>query len=227
MSCLDLCTGTKILARFGLTIKTPTSVTVHETYTNAGQSAFDDTTGYYYSYDANNDYGITTPWVFGAGASFTPFEGLLLSGQIEYTDWTQIQWTDNSDLENENNLLKQEFRSTLNYAVGGEFEIPKTELRVRAGYSFKPSAYVGDPSSFGQSTITAGAGILLQDNVMFDVAAMFGSFKTYHNNYSDGSVDPSRTDESISTTNIDLTFLTGFSSSCPVAGRTNGAALRR
>ena len=56
-------------------------------------------------------------------------------------------------------LLKQEFRSTLNYAVGGEFEIPKTEVRVRAGYSFKPSAYAGDPSSFGQTTITAGAGI--------------------------------------------------------------------
>ena len=194
------------VARFGLTIKTPTSITVHEKYSNAGQSAFDDTTGYYYAYDANNDYGITTPWVFGAGASFTPFEGLLLSGQIEYTDWTQIQWTDNSDLENENNLLKQEFRSTLNYAVGGEFEIPKTELRVRAGYSFKPSAYVGDPSSFGQTTITAGAGVLLQDNVMVDVAAMFGSFKTYHNNYGDAALNLSRTDESISTTNIDLTI---------------------
>ena len=142
-------------------------------------------------------------WV---GASYSPFEGLLLSGQVGYTDWTQIQWTDNSALESENNTLKQEFRSTLNYAVGGEFEIPRTELRLRAGYSFKPSAYVGDPSSFGQTTITAGAGILLEDNVMFDVAAMFGSFKTYHNNYSDGSVDPSRTDESISTTNVDLTI---------------------
>ena len=195
------------IARFGLTIKTPTSMTVHELYTNGGQSAFDDTTGYYYSYDAKNDYGITTPWVFCAGASYSPVEGLLLSGQIEYTDWTQIQWTDNSDLENENIALKQEFRSTLNYAVGGEFEIPKTELRLRAGYSFKPSAYAGDPSSFGQTTITAGAGILLQDNVMFDIAAMFGSFKTYHNNYVDPALsNPSRTDESISTTNINLTI---------------------
>jgi hypothetical protein len=77
---------------------------------------------------------------------------------------------------------------------------------VRAGYSFKPSAYVGDPSSFGQSTITAGAGVLLQDNVMVDVAAMFGSFKTYHNNYGDAALNLSRTDESISTTNIDLTI---------------------
>ena len=195
------------IARFGLTIKTPTSMTVHEKYSEAGQSAFDDTTGYFLANDFNTNYGLTSPWVFGAGASYSPFEGLLLSGQIEYTDWTQIQWTDNSELESKNNFLKQEFRSTLNYDVGGEFEIPKTEFRVRAGYSFKPSAYSGDPSSFGQTTFTAGAGVLLQNNVMFDVAAMFGSFKTYHNNYSDATmVDPSRTDESISTTNIDLTI---------------------
>jgi hypothetical protein len=194
------------IARFGLTIKTPTSITVHEKYANAGQSAFDDTTGYYWSNEVNNDYGLTTPWVFGAGASYSPLAGLLLSGQIEYTDWTEIQWSDNSALENENSLLKEEFRSTLNYAVGGEFQIPKTEFRVRAGYSFKPSPYAGDPSSFGQTTLTAGAGLLLGNNVIVDVAAMFGSYKTYHNNYSDGTVDPSRTDESVSTTNIDLTI---------------------
>ncbi len=195
------------IARFGLTIKTPTSMTVHETYTNAGQSAFDDTTGYYYAYNANNDYGLTTPWVFGAGASYSPFEGLLLSGQVEYTDWTQIQWTDNPTLESENISLAQEFRSTFNYAVGGEFEIPRTAVSIRAGYSFKPSAYVGDPSSFGQTTITAGAGVLLHDNIMVDVAAMFGTFKTYGNNYVDPVLsNPSRTDESISTTNIDFTI---------------------
>ena len=122
------------IARFGLTIKTPTSMTVHNRYTEAGQSAFDDTAGYYWEDDAVNDYSLTTPWVIGAGASVSPFEGLLLSGQIEYTDWTQIQWSDNSLLESENTFLKQEFRSTLNYAVGGEFEIPKTEVRLRAGY---------------------------------------------------------------------------------------------
>lgn len=194
------------IARFGLTIKTPTSLTIHETYTNTGQSAFDDTAGYYYSYDAYNDYGLQTPWVFGAGASYSPFDGLLLSGQVEYTDWTQLQWTDNADLQSENISLDQQFRSTLNYAVGGEFEIPKTELRVRAGYSFKPSPYVGDPSSYGQTTYTAGAGLLLQDDIMVDVAAMFGSFKTFHNNYGDESLNLSRTDESVSTTNVDFTI---------------------
>ena len=192
--------------RLGVTIKTPTAFTVHESYTNAGQSAFDDTTGYYYSYDANNDYGITTPWVYGAGASYSPVRGLLLSGQIEYTDWTQIQWTDNASLQDENIALKQQFRSTLNYALGGEFEVPRTGLRLRAGYSFKPSPYAGDPSTFGLTTITAGAGILIQDDVMIDAAAMFGSFKTFHNNYGDESLNLSRTDETVSTTNVDFTI---------------------
>ena len=109
-------------------------------------------------YDAYNDYGVQTPWVFGAGASYSPFDGLLLSGQIEYTDWTQIQWTDNVDLQNENISLQQQFRSTLNYAVGGEFEIPKTALTVRAGYSFKPSPFVGDPSLYRPIDNYSGCG---------------------------------------------------------------------
>ena len=82
----------------------------------------------------------------------------------------------------------------------------KLKLRVRAGYSFKPSPYVGDPSSYGQTTNTAGAGVLLQDDIMVDVAAMFGSFKTFHNNYGDESLNLSRTDESVSTTNVDFTI---------------------
>ncbi len=198
------------ILRIGLTMKTPTSITIHETYSNAGQSVFDDGVSYAQSNDSYNDYGVQSPWVFGAGASYSPIEGLLLSGQIEYTDWTQLQWTDNSYLESQNISLKQEFRSTLNYAVGGEFEIPKTDFRVRAGYSFKPSAFAGDPTSFGQTTFTAGAGVLLQDNVMFDVAAMFGSFKTFHNNYGDAALNLSRTDENISTTNIDFTVAYRF-----------------
>jgi len=42
--------------------------------------------------------------------------------------------------------------------------------------------------------------------VMIDAAAMFGSFKTFHNNYGDESLNLSRTDETVSTTNVDFTI---------------------
>ncbi|HTR82788.1 MAG TPA: outer membrane protein transport protein [Bacteroidota bacterium] len=203
------------VARIGVTIQTPTTISVHENYSDEGWSTFDD--GYipvdsggtvynHLAYDAYNDYSVETPWVFGAGASYSPFDGLLLSGALEYTDWTQIQWADNSDLEQENIALKKNFRATTNYSVGGEFEIPKTELRVRAGYAYKPSPFAGDPSSYAQKTVTAGLGVLLQDDVMFDLAAAFGSTKAYDNNYGPAASNLSRTDESISTTNVYFTI---------------------
>ena len=193
------------IARVGVTIKTPSALTIHDDYTDVGESFFDDGQHFKHTYDSYYDYGVQTPWVFGAGGSYSPIEGLLFAASLEYTDWTQMQWANSPELEKENISLKKNFRATTNYSVGGEFQIPATEVRVRAGYAYKPSAFDGDPSSFNERFITGGAGILLQDNVMFDVAGAFGSMKTYHNNYGSKALDLSRTNETISTSHIDFT----------------------
>jgi long-subunit fatty acid transport protein len=193
------------IARLGITIKTPSAITIHETYSDAGQSVFDDGRSFQKSYDSYYDYGVQSPWVFGFGGSYSPIDGLLLAGSVEYTDWTQIAWIDNADLQKENISLKKNFRPTTNLAVGGEYEIPRTDFRVRGGYAYKPSAFEGDPSSYNQKIITAGAGVLLQNNVMFDVAAAIGSMKTFHNNYGSQALSLSRTNETISNTHITFT----------------------
>jgi long-subunit fatty acid transport protein len=200
------------VARIGATIRTPAAIAVHETFTDEGTSVFDN--GYVPTFqgktythhlnDSYNDYGVQTPWVFGLGGSYSPIDGLLLAADVEYTDWTQIEWTNNSDLQKENISLKKNFRPTTNMAIGGEYEIPRTDFRVRAGYAYKPSAFEGDPSSYNEKIFTAGAGVLLQNNVMFDVAAAFGSMKTYHNNYGSKVLNLSQTNESITTTRINF-----------------------
>lgn len=194
------------IARIGLTIKTPSSISIHETYSDAGQSVFDDGSGYKASYDAYNDYGVQSPWAFGLGGSYSPIDGLLLAADAKYTDWTQIKWTDNSELQKENISLRKTFRATTDFAVGSELEIPNTDVRLRAGFAYKPSPFAGDPSSYDEKIITAGAGVLLQNNIMFDVGGAFGSMKTYHNNYGPKALNLSQTNETISTTRIDLTI---------------------
>jgi long-subunit fatty acid transport protein len=201
------------IARVGATIRTPSAIVVHETFTDEGTSVFDD--GYVPTFqgktynhhlnDSYNDYGVQTPWVLGLGGSYSPIDGLLLAADVEYTDWTQIAWIDNADLQKENISLKKNFRPTMNLAVGGEYEIPGTDFRVRGGYAYKPSAFEGDPSSYNQKIMTAGAGVLLQNNVMFDVGAAVGSMKTFHNNYGSKAMSLSRTNETISTTHIAFT----------------------
>ncbi len=203
------------LYRIGATIRTPQVVSVKHTYSRAGQSVFDipkDTAAWVgglepqkktYSYDSYYDFGVIAPWNFGLGISFYPIPDLLLSADVDYSDWSQIEWSEDTDLQKENITLQSNFKGILSYRVGAEFNVPSTDLRLRGGYSLKPSPYKNDPSSFNHQTISGGAGILLQRNILIDAGVSFGSFKTSTNQYSDPS---SRVDQSISTTNATVTL---------------------
>jgi long-subunit fatty acid transport protein len=200
--------------RVGLTMKTPTTVKVSETYTDRGQSVFD---GNYspgqqiYSTTADNSFSVVSPWDFGFGISVEPVIGLILAGDVEYADWAQIEWADNQDLQNNPNFgntkLPTIYRSVANLRFGAEYEIQNTGIRVRGGYMITPSPYQGDPSSYDVKTATAGAGILLQNNVLLDLGLAFGSFDTFHSNYVDQNLRfASRTDESVKTTRVNFTI---------------------
>jgi long-subunit fatty acid transport protein len=198
--------------RVGLTIKTPTSVKISETYSTAGEAIFDNGDRFSYTTpETKNDYGVMTPWTFGAGVSVEPIYGLLLSGDADYTDWTQIEWSDNTSLENDpavgTTAMQKEMRDVLNLRLGAEYEIPGTDVRVRGGYMHTPSQHKNDPSSYDENTYTGGAGILLQNNVLLDLGLAFGSVKTFHSNYIDSALKfASRTDESIKTTRVNFTI---------------------
>lgn len=203
------------LFRLGLIAKGPTSMKVQETYTDEGESVFDNNGGTwstvnpakkYSAPTSNNEYGVSSPWTFGAGGSIYIQPELLLAADVEYVDWAQTEWTDSPALEKKNTQLQSLFRSTLSYRIGAEFDIPYTDMRVRGGYSAAPSPYKNDPSTFDQTMITGGIGIFLQRNVMLDGAFAYGSHKSFRNQYSiPGLTNASRTDESITTTLVNFT----------------------
>lgn len=196
--------------RVGLIAKTPTSVTVKESYRDEGQSVFDNAGTFatapkttYTTPNSTNTYGVSSPWTLGAGFSAYVLPTLLLTGDIEYVDWTQLEWTDNIDLEKTNASLQSQLRSVTTLRVGAEFDVPLTDIRLRAGYAQKPSPYKADPSSYDNKMLTAGAGILLQRNVLLDAAIGFGNWKTYRTNYGNSA---SRTDEALSTMQMNFTI---------------------
>jgi hypothetical protein len=204
--------------RAGLVFKGPTSLKVEEAYSNDGQSVFDNTGTWAslpnttHSYAVPNDtvgpneYGVQSPWTIGFGASVYLMPELLIALDVEQTDWTQIEWTDNPALEKTNVQLQSKFRSVVSYRIGAEFDVPYTELKVRGGYSVTPSPYKNDPSSFDQTMLTGGIGYFLQRNIMLDGAIAFGSQKSFRNQYAiPGITNASRTDESLSTTLVNFT----------------------
>jgi long-subunit fatty acid transport protein len=193
--------------RFGITVKTPTSFRIKETFNTTTQSFFDngDKFGPFDS-PGSNQYDVVTPWVFGAGASVI-IRDLVLSGDVAYTDWTQTEFQDaNQDLINKNRDIKDLFRATANLHAGAEYEIRDAGLRVRGGFIYNPSPYQGDPSSYDQKYVTAGLGVLLGESTMLDIGYARGWWNTRRINYDGSPV----VDEKVTTNNFVATVSVRF-----------------
>ena len=185
--------------RVGVTIKTPTSFRIKESFNTTAQSFFDngDIVGPIDS-PGSNEYDVVTPWVFGAGASVI-IRDLVLSGDIDYTDWTTMEFQNaNSDLLALNQDIKDILRGTANFRAGAEYNISDIGLRVRGGFIYNTSPFQGDPSSFDQKYITAGLGVLLGESTMLDLGYAHGTWNTFRVNYSGGP----RLDEKVNTNNL-------------------------
>jgi long-subunit fatty acid transport protein len=131
----------------------------------------------------------------------------MLSGDIEYTDWTQLEFKNaNPDLLALNRDIKEIFRATTNLRAGLEYDVKDYGVRLRGGFIFNPSPFEGDPSSFDQKYVTVGLGILMGETSMLDLAFARGWWETYRVNYD----QTSRVDEKITTNNFMLTFSTRF-----------------
>ncbi|RPH34626.1 hypothetical protein EHM92_07735 [bacterium] len=200
--------------RFGIAAKTPTSFTVKEKFGTTATSFFwtPDPDGYssYGPFDdqGSDEYTVHTPWVFSAGASLMIWH-LVLSGDVDYTDWTELEFTEaNSDLDIQglNREIRNAFRPTLNVRGGAELEPFDLGVRFRAGFIYNQSPYVGDPKSYDQKYLTAGLGLELGESTMLDAGYAYGWWDTYRVNY-DG---PSRVDEKIKTNNFILTLTHRF-----------------
>jgi long-subunit fatty acid transport protein len=193
--------------RVGATVRIPTTYDISETFTDDGFSKFDN--GFTASTTSGGDtkYRVTTPMVLSGGISVQPFEWLLLAGDAEYTDWTQMEFnTDNPVLIQENRYIKEWMRDTWNLRGGAEVSIINLGLILRAGIESKPSPWKGDPSSYDQLTYTAGLGFVIDGTSTINTSFAYGTWKTFRDNYIWGVTPASRTSEAVTTQTISLTF---------------------
>lgn len=186
-------------ARLGIAVKTPSWITVKETFSQQATSTFDNGDNFTADNGAQkNEYDVVTPFVFSGGLSYM-IQDLMLTGDIEYTDWTQMEFQNASaTLLAYNTDIKELFRPTANLKIGGEYEFSNIGLRLRGGFAYLPSAYRGDPASFDRKYITGGFGLVVQDAISIDIAYAYGYWKTYRVNYD----ATSRVDEDITTSNL-------------------------
>lgn len=196
--------------RLGLTVKPPTSIHVRENFGSFSQSYFDNgdirPAAGPFEMNGVSEYSVHSPWAFGAGASIV-LGNWLLSGDIDYTDWTQLEFDDaNAEVLDWNGEMKTLFRAVPNYRVGAEWDAFDIGVRVRGGFIYNTSPYEGDPASFDQKYITGGIGFQFSGSTMFDVAYARGWWETFRVNYD----NTSKTYEQITTNTIIATFTYRF-----------------
>jgi len=179
-------------ARFGLTIKTPSLVSINENYSIGGTAVFSNATeNATITYDPK-DYGITTAWVFGFGASYSPVSFATLSADLEFTDYSQMQY-DNVEMGNpdHNNFLannadiKKNLQSTNNYRIGVEVNIPGTGLFLRGGFGKTLSPYKDALADENITSISAGIGYLFENTVQLNIGFVSSKYKISYSNYVD------------------------------------------
>jgi len=198
--------------KVGLTVRTPTYYKVSEDFTDIGNSWFDNGDHFEIRNPGSTSYEIKTPYIFTAGASLQATDWLLLAGDAEFTDWTQMEFTTNHvDLAEENRVIRSSFRSTTGLRGGAEVTLFDLGLRLRGGIVYNPSPYKGDPTDFDQKYYTAGVGASVDENVSLNASIAFGSWKTFRDNYYVYGLDaPSRTSESVGTSLVNITLTYRF-----------------
>jgi long-subunit fatty acid transport protein len=204
------------LFSIGAAVRTATTYDISENYADVAQSKFKngDVLVYPSSYPTpasqSVKYRVTTPYVLSGGVSVQAFDWLVVAGDAEYTDWTQMELgSDDIDFSTENHWIKTNMRATTNLRAGAEATIVKYGLKLRAGIIDNPSPYQGDPSSFDQIYYTAGMGVLLDERTTLNAGFAYGTWKQSRSNYSYSTSVATydvASSESITTTMLNLTL---------------------
>jgi len=193
----------------GFTVRTPTFYDISEDFTDIGKSRFDNGDRFSLENPGSTKYSVRSPFVFSGGLSLQATDWLLLAGDAEFTDWTQMEFTNpNSDLASENRVIRDLFRATTNVRGGAEVLLINYGIRLRAGMVYNPSPYKDDPSSRDQKYYTAGIGAAIDENVVVNASLVFGSWNSLRDNYYLSGLDtpPSRTAEAVNTNTFNITL---------------------
>ena len=182
---------------FGANIKFPTNYTVKEKYSIYGKSVF---TNNYFELDDPGEkfeYEISSPMELSAGLSAS-FSLFTVNGSFKVVDYSQLEFThgfNDDEMFELNNEIQEIFETTVNWNLGAEFTLPYPALKIRGGFIYNPSPYIGDDTDFDKKYFTAGLGFPIAKKLLFDFAYVHGWWSTYTDNY---DVEVSRVNQDIS-----------------------------
>jgi len=153
----------------GLAVETPLTLNVDEEVTTTY-------TGDDNIYLDNVEYSVKRPFIFSGGLAFR-YREATLEANADYTDWSQMEYGNNRNMEVYNNDIKQYYDKVLRYRFGGEYVIPSLSLSLRAGYFSDPLPIKEQYIDKDRKGYSLGFGILVDQVLTLDFAWVHGSYK--------------------------------------------------
>lgn len=163
--------------KFGATIESPITYKGTEDWSAFEQIDYDDNTYFDSTAVGEYEYKVRKPMTVNLGASLA-LPLLTVSGSVSFVDWSQIEYTEPSELNTENRDFLRNLQATTQYRVGAELLLPGSNTRVRAGYMKDPSPYKVNSPYTDREFYSAGVGFLVDRQFTLDVGAVMGKWET-------------------------------------------------
>ncbi|SYZ73355.1 exported hypothetical protein [Candidatus Zixiibacteriota bacterium] len=158
----------------GLAVESPVVLNVEENSTNESQYPTDSgrADDYWTNYV---EYDVKRPFVFSAGMT-ARIQDATLALDIDYTDWSQLAYGDNADMETENSKIKTYYKDALRFRLGGEYVFPELGLSLRGGFFSDPLPIKSEFQNRSRYGYTLGFGLLVDQVMTIDFAYLHGSY---------------------------------------------------
>lgn len=162
----------------GGTIETPVTYTIEEDWL-----FLTDTLFYKPDYDwvgweepGISEYKFTLPFSLGFGMALN-FNNLILAGDLNYTDWTQMEYRRLDVKAEANRVIKDVYKEVLRWHIGGEYLFPQIGTKFRIGYFQNPFPYESQWIKSDRHYFTGGVGFLIDQVMTVDLALVHGSWE--------------------------------------------------
>ena len=188
--------------RLGFSVETPTFYSLSETYYRELETFFDEGGSLSGGQDFEYEYEVTTPWRLGAGLSYDA-GSLLVSGDVEYVDWSQLELdASDADYSAANAEIREVLEPVLNLRGGVEYRLGSLALRGGAAWQPDPRNYeiqLGDGGETDRSRLYYSLGLGYQFSPQFgiDLGWMQSRFDDVYVPYDDPDIEVPFVEESV------------------------------
>lgn len=179
--------------RLGVNFESPTWYSLHDTYYNDMNQVMENGN----TYDAasptgNFDYNLTTPMKIGFGAGVIVGHFMVLSGDINYKDYSAASLSSTAySFSNENNDVNAKYQAAMDLKAGAEFNLNPIALRI--GYANYGNPYISTVNQYSRWDASAGIGYR-ENNFTLDFAYIYSKSSENYYMYDPVFVDPTSTE---------------------------------